>query len=392
MTESIEAGRKTDEKIAGGERQERFVKCAERLAAWYQKNKRDLPWRENRDPYRIWISEIMLQQTRVETVIPYYRRFLEKLPTVEALAEVSDDELMKLWEGLGYYSRARHLREAARILVGQYQGVFPEEPSLLMKLPGIGRYTAGAIASIAFGVPAAAVDGNVLRVVSRLTADGRDMQNDGVRREIGDELSDAIAACTTAGEMGAPPGKNLFPGDVNQGFMDLGSAVCPAHAEPHCTRCPLEDLCVAHRDKKELAYPVKKPAKERRKENRTVLLVIDGDRVAVDKRPEKGLLAGLYEYPNYRGYLTEAEALDKVREMGFDPVRIRKLPPSVHIFSHLEWHMTGYKIQISSFDRKKGSGDGVFLVQKSDAEKRYAVPSAFHAYSELLFNKKGKDN
>lgn len=349
-----------------------------RLCAWYRICRRDLPWRENRDPYRIWVSEIMLQQTRAAAVIPYYRRFTGRLPTVEDLAACPDDELMKLWEGLGYYSRARHMKETARIVSEQYEGVFPSDPEALRALPGIGRYTAGAVASIAGGVPVAAVDGNVLRIVSRLTCSSEDILSDRVKRETEKRLTEAIGR-----EKNLTGADESFPGDVNQGFMDLGATVCLPHAQPLCGKCPLSDMCGAHRDGRETDFPVRKPAKRRRTEERTVLLILDGSRVALRKRPDKGLLAGLYEFPCLDGHLTENEALREAETLGFDPVRILPLPQSVHIFTHLEWHMTGYEIRISPF-RTGSADDGIFLADIRTAEQEYAIPSAYRAYSGVL--------
>ncbi len=384
----------------------------QRLCTWYRSCRRELPWRANRDPYRIWVSEIMLQQTRAAAVIPYYRRFLEKLPGVRELADCPEDELMKLWEGLGYYSRARHMRETARIIRDRYGGIFPSDPEALQALPGIGRYTAGAVASIAYGVPVAAVDGNVLRIFSRLTCSREDILRDKVKRETEKCLTAAICevmemaenasvsqecARTDAdcsGETGggeAAADKNAagleqagtFPGDVNQGFMDLGATVCLPHTQPLCGQCPLSDICGAHLSGKEMDYPVRRQQRHRRMEDRTVLLITDGSRVALRRRPEKGLLAGLYEYPCAEGHLTQKQALRETESYGFDPVRILPLPSAVHIFTHLEWHMTGYEIRVSPF-RESREDDGLFLADIADAEKTYAVPSAYRTYSEIL--------
>jgi A/G-specific adenine glycosylase len=357
-----------------------------RICTWYRAGRRDLPWRKTRDPYRVWVSEIMLQQTRASAVIPYYSRFLKRLPRVEDLAVCPDDELMKLWEGLGYYSRARHMKETAGIISERYGGIFPSDPETLRTLPGIGRYTAGAVASIAYGVPVAAVDGNVLRIMSRITCSGGDVLNDKVKRETEEILTDAIGREADAGGE-----DENFPGDVNQGFMDLGATVCLPHTVPLCGECPLAELCGAHRTGRESDFPVRKTAKRRKTEERTVLLILDGDRVVLRKRPERGLLAGMYEYPCLDGFLTEKEALRETERLGFEPVRIQPLPTAVHIFTHLEWHMTGYKVNVASFrtgaENEKDSG--IFLVDIRTAEKKYAIPSAFRVYSSVLY---GSDN
>ena len=362
------------------ERQGILRGCMEPLLAWYRACGRDLPWRRTKDPYSIWVSEIMLEQTRVETVIPYYERFLASLPSVRDLAVCPDDRLMKLWEGLGYYSRVRHMREAASVIVSGHGGIFPHEPEILLTLPGIGRYTAGAIASIAFGVPVAAVDGNVLRMVSRLTADDRNILTDRMRRDTERVLTEEIERLSGK----VREDERSVPGSINQGFMDLGSKICLAHGRPACGECPLEGQCAAHAAGTEEAYPVRPAKKKRKITERTVLLILEGDKVALKKRPDQGLLAGLYEYPAFDGTMTEKEAAEEASALGFVPGSIRKLPGAVHVFTHLEWHMTGYEIRALSVNTGKTAGNGVFLADVRDVEKRYAVPSAYRAYSELL--------
>ena len=264
------------------------------IADWYSLSRRVLPWREEPTPYRVWISEIMLQQTRIETVIPYYRRFLEELPDVAALAAAEEDRLLKLWEGLGYYSRARNLKKAAQLVLRDWGGELPRTAAELKKLPGIGDYTAGAIASIACGQPEPAVDGNVLRVLSRLLESEGDVLSPAVKKAMTGLLrehypgGDAAALCT-------------------EGLMELGETVCVPNAAPKCGLCPLRTLCRARQKGTAERFPVKTPPRPRRIEERTVLLLRCGGRWAIRQRESSGLLAGLWEFPNEEGRLTEAE-------------------------------------------------------------------------------------
>ena len=339
------------------------------LLLWYQQNKRDLPWRHTHDPYRIWISEIMLQQTRVEAVKPYYARFLEAAPNVEVLAELPEEKLMKLWEGLGYYSRARNLQKAARIVVSQYGGKMPTTYEELLKLPGIGDYTAGAIASIAYGLRVPAVDGNVLRVLARVSGTDADITLPETKKEFRQQL-----LCVVPSEAG----------DFTQSLIELGATVCAPNREPMCEACPLANCCVAYREGKTNEIPVRSPKKPRRIEERTVFLIRDGDRTALSKRPAKGLLSGLYELPNVEGHLREAEALAHLRALGFEPLRIQKLENAKHIFTHIEWHMIAYDVRITpEFDGLHGQS-GMLLIPNGELHQKYAIPSAFGAYVKYL--------
>ena len=255
----------------------------EPLLGWYDKNARKLPWRDNPTPYRVWVSEIMLQQTRVETVKPYFERFVREVPDVTALAAVPEDRLLKLWEGLGYYSRARNLQKAAKMVLEEYGGTLPAEPKELRKLPGVGEYTAGAISSIAYGRPEPAVDGNVLRVLARLKADGRDVRNPAVKRGEAEEL------------------RKIYPqercGAFTQALMELGATVCLPNGAPLCGSCPLAGLCEGLRTGRAASLPVLLPKPPRRIEERTVFLLLCGGKAALQKRPETGLLAGMWEFP-----------------------------------------------------------------------------------------------
>ncbi len=360
------------------------------LGRWYRENKRELPWRREKNPYHTWVSEIMLQQTRVEAVKEYYTRFLRELPSVRDLASCPEDRLMKLWEGLGYYSRVRNMQKAAMQIMHDFGGRIPEDAKTLKTLKGIGDYTAGAIASIAFGKMQAAVDGNVLRVLTRVLADSSDISRQKYRKETEKKLTEAMKL-----ELSVGVSHNaIAPGDVNQGMMDLGATVCLPNGIPKCGECPLAKWCRAHAKGTETDYPVKSGKKPRRVEERTILLVRDGDRVLLNRRPEKGLLSGMYEFPNLEGTLSEEEALNRVKALGLPALYIRRLADSRHIFTHIEWHMTGYEIRVGSFpdsrfaengeDTEKQSRSGLFFAEIGEIRRKYAVPSAYRAYAEVL--------
>ena len=339
------------------------------LLSWYHQNRRDLPWRHTSDPYRIWLSEIMLQQTRVEAVKPYYARFLEVCPTVEALAALPEERLLKLWEGLGYYSRARNLQKAARTVMEQYDGRMPQTYAELRKLSGIGDYTAGAIASIAFGERVPAIDGNVLRVLSRVIGSYADIAAPETKKEWREALLSVVP---------------VEAGDFTQSLIELGATVCVPNGEAKCEACPLRPYCVAREKNLTDELPVRSAKKPRRIEKLTVLIIRDGDRTALRKRPPKGLLAGLFELPNVAGHLSKQELPALIRSMGFDPLRIERLDDAKHIFTHVEWHMVAYSVQITpEFDGYHGAS-GMLLVNNDDLHANYAIPSAFSAYTKYL--------
>lgn len=337
------------------------------LLEWYEKQARILPWRSEPEPYRVWVSEIMLQQTRVEAVKPYFARFMKALPTVQALAECPEDELLKLWEGLGYYNRVRNMQKAARILVEEREGELPAQFEDLVRLPGIGKYTAGAISSIAFGIPVPAVDGNVLRVITRITADDRDIGKDSVKQAISKAVQEII------------PMRRA--GDFNQALIELGAIVCAPNGPAKCTECPVAHLCEAYKQGIVTELPKKAPKKARTIEEKTVLLIKDGEKVAIRKRPKKGLLAGLYELPNIEGGLSEERALEVVRGYGLAPLFIQRLEDSKHIFTHKEWHMRGYAIRVEELE---GDAEGLLFVERKRIEKDYPIPSAFAAYAKHM--------
>ncbi len=338
------------------------------LLQWYRDNARVLPWRPVPgsgvlgEPYRVWVSEIMLQQTRVAAVLDYYRRFMDELPTVLALAEVHEDRLMKLWQGLGYYNRARNLQKAARQVM-ERGGVFPDTYEGLLELAGVGEYTAGAIASIAFGRVVPAVDGNVLRVVARITGDDGDILKQETKRRMGRAL------------LAVMPRQD--PGDFNQALMELGATVCLPNGAPLCETCPAGALCRARREDSVAALPVKTPKKPRRVEERTVYLLFRAGRVALRRRGEKGLLAGLWEYPN------ELDGgPDPLAEWGVTPLSVRQLGPGKHIFTHIEWRMQAVGVQAATDTLPQG------WVWADEASLRgvYALPSAFRGFEAIVID------
>ena len=338
----------------------KLEKIVQPLLEWYDANARVLPWRTDAAPYRVWISEIMLQQTRVEAVKPYFERFLADLPSIESLAKVPEDRLMKLWEGLGYYNRARNLQKAAKIILERHNGIFPQEFEEILALPGIGEYTAGAISSIAFNRPEPAVDGNVLRVMSRLLESPEDITSPAVKTKIAAAL------------------KQIYPqkrcGDFTQSLMELGATICLPNGKPKCTECPLAELCLARQNNTIAKLPVKAPKKARKQEKHTVLLIFCGDRIAIRRRSGKGLLAGLYEFPNCEGILSEQQ----IREWLNSEAEITPSVSAVHIFSHVEWHMKSCLIQV-----KKELPDFQWVSRES-LKREISLPSAFKAFRKTV--------
>lgn len=339
---------------------------AKPLLSWYDAGRRILPWREEPTPYHVWLSEIMLQQTRVEAVKPYYDRFLKELPDIASLAAVEEERLLKLWEGLGYYNRARNLQKSARQIVSEYGGQMPGDYGELVKLAGIGSYTAGAISSIAFGNAVPAVDGNVLRVLSRLRMEERDIMDAKVKKDVEEELQ-----CIMPKDR---------PGDFNQALMELGAMVCIPNGSPKCEECPLEEVCQAKAQGRVLDYPKKKAKKPRKIDKKTVLVIRYGQMAALQRRPDEGLLAGMYEFPCMDGHQSERKVIAYLKELGVAPIRIQKLAPAKHVFTHKEWHMTGYLIRV---DELAGMGGYVFA-RPEEIRGRYPVPSAYAAYLEYM--------
>lgn len=378
----------------------------QKLIEWYAAKRRILPWREDPTPYHVWISEIMLQQTRVDTVKGYYARFLASCPDIRALAEAPEDVYMKLWEGLGYYSRVRNMHKAAEEIMTAYGGEMPGSYAQLLGITGIGPYTAAAIASIAFGEKVPAVDGNLLRVFARLSAYPENIKTEKARKAaaeyylrwmpegVGNTPDESVAALSDTRTTGQNPDSVAAgqatcaahgfytPGSFNQALMDLGATICLPNRAPLCADCPLRDFCTAHARGEETAYPVMPEKKARRIEDRTVFLIHDAGKIVIGKRPPKGLLASLYEFPNTEGHLSEADALRYVAGLGIQALRIRPLPAAKHIFSHIEWHMIGYAItvdELAPFD-----SDHLLLVSMKELAETYSIPSAFAAYRNLL--------
>lgn len=347
----------------------------EPLLEWFQENARVLPWRENRSAYRVWVSEIMLQQTRVEAVKPFFERFTKACPSIKELAECEEDRLLKLWEGLGYYNRVRNMQVAARTVLEEHDGNLPADYNALLRLKGIGSYTAGAVASIAYNIPVPAVDGNVLRVISRVLASHEDIMKQSVRKNMEEDILRII-----------PKGR---AGDFNQALMELGATVCVPNGMAKCEICPLSELCMARKMDIVMELPIKAKKKGRRIEEKTVLIIKDGDRAAIRKRPGKGLLAGLYELPNLEGHLTEEEVLEYLKGLSLSPIRILPLKESKHIFSHVEWRMIGYVIRVEELE--KGKDMGMLFIEPSRTERDYPIPAAFSTYTHYLQIKLGQE-
>ncbi len=338
------------------------------LLEWYGQNARVLPWRDNPTPYRVWVSEIMLQQTRVEAVKPYFERFVAALPDVNALAAAPEEQLLKLWEGLGYYIRVKNMQKAAREVVERFGGELPKSREELLTLPGIGDYTSGSIASIAFGLPVPAVDGNVLRVISRLTASYEDIAKPAVKKAVEHLVEDVI-----------PAGR---AGDFNQALMELGATVCLPGASPLCERCPVRETCGAFTLGIQGELPVKQKKAPRRVEEKTVFLLVCDGKAALQKRPDKGLLAGMWEFPHAPGFLSPEQAEQTLEEWGIVPAKVSGLKPAKHIFSHVEWHMRGYLATL-----QPGETPARFCWHTvQELKDQYALPTAYEAFVKLFYS------
>ncbi len=336
---------------------------AELLLPWFYENQREMPWRRDREPYHIWLSEIMLQQTRVEAVRGYYIRFLEQLPTVQALSCAEDELLYKLWEGLGYYSRVRNLKKAARKIVEEYNGAFPQKYEDVLKLPGIGEYTAGAICSIAFDQPTPAVDGNVLRVFSRLTDDDTPIDIPAVKKQVRESLI------------------KLYPanaGDFTQALMELGATICGPDKKPQCEKCPCKDICLGYQRKTAEDLPVRLPKKSRRQEKMTVFVIKCKAHYALQKRPATGLLAGLWQFPNVQGHLEAQEAVAQLEQQGIGVKDIFRQVEKKHIFTHIQWDMRGIYLEAAAMT------EGFTWLTAEQIEKQAALPTAFRQFWEEL--------
>ncbi len=333
------------------------------LLPWYEQNKRDLPWRGTREPYRIWLSEIMLQQTRVEAVKGYYARFLAELPDIAALANCDDERLHKLWEGLGYYSRVRNLKKAAQVILERHGGVFPGKSEDVLALPGIGEYTAGAICSIAFGQPTPAVDGNVLRVITRLTQNATPIDSPAMKHQVRDRLAAVY-----------PPQSGAF----TQALMELGATLCGPNWAPRCGECPCRDFCGAHLHGTVENFPVKTPKKPKKVEDKTVFILSCDGQYALEKRPGQGLLAGLWQFPNVPGKLETEAALAAVEALGLQPRELFRQVERSHIFTHIRWEMRGIYLEV-----KEPAGDLVWM-STGQIRQNAALPTAFRQFWEVL--------
>ena len=345
-----------------------YLQTVDFLLDWYDLNSRFLPWREKPSPYNVWISEIMLQQTRVEAVKFYFERFLNELPDVKALALAEEERLLKLWEGLGYYNRVRNLQKAAQVILSKHNGEIPADYQTLLTLPGIGSYTAGAIASIAFQIPEPAVDGNVLRVMKRIAGSFDVITKESVKKELTKDLREIIP--------------KERPGDFNQAVMDLGAMICIPNGKPLCEKCPLMHLCAAFKQDIQMQIPVKAAKKPRKIEEKTILLIELDGKYAIAKRAKKGLLAGLWEFPNMEGKLTKGQLEDKLHDMGIHSQSITELKEGKHIFSHVEWHMIGY--HITALSKMNAENDSLIWVDKKQIYEEYSLPTAFEIYRKQL--------
>ena len=330
------------------------------LLQWYRENARDLPWRRDPVPYRVWVSEIMLQQTRVGAVLGYFANFMAAFPTVQDLAAAPEDQLMKLWQGLGYYSRARNLQKAARQIVEEFGGVFPTQYKDIRSLAGVGDYTAAAIASICYGQPVPAVDGNLLRVASRVMGDDTDITTTQGKRHFTAALQQVIPVDE--------------PGRFNQAMMDLGATVCLPNGAPLCDRCPAAEFCRARQEGRQRDLPVRPAKKPRRMEERVVFLLFYQGQVALRRRPGKGLLAGLWEYPNELAPAQEFPAIWGLPGEG------TFAGTGKHIFSHVEWHMTARR-----WDRTDPAlPDGWVWASREALAREYPIPSAFAPFQDAV--------
>ncbi len=338
------------------------------LLNWFYENQRVLPFRTDPSPYHVWLSEIMLQQTRVSAALPYYERFLAALPDIPALAACEEEKLNKLWEGLGYYSRVRNLQKAARIVCEQYGGELPADYDAIRALPGIGDYTAGAICSISFGIPVPAVDGNVLRVFSRLYNDPGVITDPAVKK-----------AFTARVMEHQPP---AAPGDYNQALMELGALVCVPNGAPLCEQCPLARLCQARAAGTALSLPQKAAPKARKLEDLTVALVESPAGFLIQQRPEKGLLAGLWQPLLWEGAaMTAEQLLAALTALGIHGItECKPIPKAKHIFSHIEWRMTGYTVTVEA----QPAPDGCIWATREQLQTEYTLPGAFKAYKKRL--------
>lgn len=337
-----------------------YKQIPDALLPWFGNHARQLPWRQDKDPYHVWVSEIMLQQTRVEAVKAYYIRFMKELPTIEDLANVDEEKLLKLWEGLGYYNRVKNMQKAAVLIMSQYGGVFPNTYEEILALPGIGAYTAGAICSICFEQPQPAVDGNVLRVISRMTENFTPIDQPKYK----EELAEVLKAVYPEGQCGA----------FTQSLMELGATVCVPNGAPNCEVCPAKDFCLAKKHGTVDQLPVKTPKKPRRVEEKTVFIFTCDGKKGICKRTKQGLLAGLWQFPNVEGTLDLQQAIKQAEQWGVVLDGVEQIVTKSHIFTHVEWKMTCYY-----FSCQQPQKELIWATQEELIGK-YALPTAFRIF------------
>lgn len=331
------------------------------LLPWFDEYKRDLPWRQDKEPYHVWLSEIMLQQTRVEAVKGYYTRFLQALPAISDLAEASDDLLYKLWEGLGYYSRVRNLKKAAQLIMDRHGGIFPCTHEEILALPGIGPYTAGAIASICYELPTPAVDGNVLRVISRICNEDTPINDTAYKKSVEKRLAE------------------IYPkraGDFTQALMELGATICGPNWAPQCDQCPCASFCKARKAGTAASLPVKAPKKTKKEEEKTVFILSCDGCFALTKRPDSGLLAGLWEFPNVPGNLDMPQSLQVLEGWGLRPRQLLRQVQRQHVFTHIRWQMQGLYLEVAE------KSDRFIWLRADEIREQAALPTAFRQFWE----------
>ena len=343
-------------------------KYTEKIVEWYQKNKKDLPWRKDKDPYHIWISEIMLQQTRIEAVIEYYQRFLKHLPDIQSLAEVKEETLLKLWEGLGYYNRARNLKNAAMQIMTEHQGKFPTTYVEMLKLKGIGEYTASAISSICYNEPQVTIDGNVLRVFTRFYNDQRNVDEQKTKKSIRESLQKII------------PKES---GDFNQGLMEIGETICIPKGVPKCKICPLKKDCLACHNNTYQELPIRKEKAEKKQENYTILLFQYQDEFAIYQRKQESLLSNLWAFPHLEGFFSKEEIETYLKKQNINYQGIQKRISNTHIFTHKKWHMISYQIELES----KENLSQFTWKTISKIKEEYSIPTAYKPFLDLLQKK-----
>lgn len=345
------------------ENQDSLCVLPQLLLPWFAENKRELPWRKDKEPYHIWVSEIMLQQTRVEAVKGYYQRFLAALPTIESLAKADDELLQKLWEGLGYYSRVRNMKKAAVAICEVYGGNFPESYQDILGLPGVGTYTAGAISSIAFDQPTPAVDGNVLRVFTRLTSDASSIDTTAFKKLVNDRMAEIYPA---------------EAGEFTQALMELGAVVCVPNGKPNCTSCPCSGICRSYQNGTQQQFPVKAPKKQRKVQEKTVFILSCDGAYALEKRPTSGLLAGLWQFPNVPGKLSLEDAISYLEKLGLRVRDVKRTVERNHIFTHVEWKMSGIYVEVAE------KNNITCWMPIDTIRNSVAIPTAFRQFWEEI--------